>query len=300
MKLATYRFERGIGVGLVVADRIVDAGAQAALPSDMLEVIGLGLAGLNELRRLQEMAERRGVDTEPLDESRLLAPIPRPAKNVFCLGLNYQAHIDEGVHARGQGMPGSGAPARPEWPTYFTKAPTTVTGPGATIPLHPHVTQAMDWEVELGVIIGTGGIDIPVDIAFEHVFGYTIINDVSAREVQRRHGQQWFKGKSLDGSCPIGPWIVTRDEFPVPPDLRLTCRVNGVTKQDSRTTMMIFDIPTMIAGLSAGLTLEPGDIIASGTPEGVGFARTPPEALKPGDLVECEIEGIGILRNSCA
>jgi len=155
----------------------------------------------------------------------------------------------------------------------------------------------MDWEVELGLIIGTAGINIPAEEAYEHIFGFTILNDVSAREVQRRHGGQWFKGKSLDGTCPLGPWIVTRDELGNADDLDLACRVNGVVKQRSNTSKMIFTIPEIIAGLSAGITLEPGDIIATGTPEGVGFARTPPEFLSAGDVVECEIEAIGVLRN---
>jgi 2-keto-4-pentenoate hydratase/2-oxohepta-3-ene-1,7-dioic acid hydratase in catechol pathway len=159
------------------------------------------------------------------------------------------------------------------------------------------VTEKLDWEVELGVIIGRGGRNIAEADAMKQVFGYTVINDVSAREVQRQHGQQWFKGKSLDGSCPMGPWIVTADEVPDPHVLRVTCRVNGVTKQDANTRQMYFRIPRIIAELSAGLTLEPGDVISTGTPAGVGHARTPPEFMAPGDLLETEVEGIGLLRN---
>jgi 2-keto-4-pentenoate hydratase/2-oxohepta-3-ene-1,7-dioic acid hydratase in catechol pathway len=150
--------------------------------------------------------------------------------------------------------------------------------------------------VELGVIIGTGGKTISGKKALKHVFGYTIINDLSARDLQFRH-KQFFLGKSLDGTCPMGPWIVTADEIPDPQNLKLRCRVNGVLKQDSNTRHMIFDIPAIIETLSLGMTLEPGDIISTGTPSGVGFARTPPEFLKPGDTLECEIEGIGVLRN---
>jgi 2-keto-4-pentenoate hydratase/2-oxohepta-3-ene-1,7-dioic acid hydratase in catechol pathway len=151
--------------------------------------------------------------------------------------------------------------------------------------------------VELGIVIGKGGINIQEADAWKHVFGYTVINDVSAREVQRQHGQQWFKGKSLDGTCPMGPWIATADEVREPHGLRLTSRVNGATKQDSNTSYMYFKIPRIIAELSAGLTLEPGDIISTGTPAGVGHARTPPEFMKAGDVLETEIVGLGLLRN---
>ena len=185
----------------------------------------------------------------------------------------------------------------PSHPTFFTKAVTTVNGPYDRIPLHPKVTQKVDWEVELGVVIGKGGRDISEANAMKHVFGYMVINDVSAREVQRQHGNQWFKGKSLDGHCPMGPWIVTADEVRDPAALDVMTRVNGVTKQSSNTRHMYFKIPRIIASLSAGLTLEPGDIISTGTPEGVGHARTPPEFLQKGDLLETEIRGIGLLKN---
>ena len=200
-------------------------------------------------------------------------------------------HFAEGAKARPQ------VQEMPQHPTFFTKGPTTVTGPCDPVPLHAGVTEKLDWEVELGVIIGRGGRNIAEADAMKQVFGYTVINDVSAREVQRQHGQQWFKGKSLDGSCPMGPWIVTADEVPDPHVLRVTCRVNGVTKQDANTRQMYFRIPRIIAELSAGLTLEPGDVISTGTPAGVGHARTPPEFMAPGDLLETEVEGIGLLRN---
>jgi 2-keto-4-pentenoate hydratase/2-oxohepta-3-ene-1,7-dioic acid hydratase in catechol pathway len=248
MKLATFQGAAGPRAGLVVGDRIIDIAANSGLPDSLLGIVRQGEPALAELRDLERRAGSGGVQAEPLSGVRLLAPIPRPEKNVFCLGLNYQAHIEEGRAQRGPGMPGSeGAPARPEWPTYITKAPTCVIGPDAAIPLHPHVTERMDWEVELGLIISAGGINIPAEEAYEHVVGYTIINDVSAREVQRRHGQQWFKGKSLDGTCPMGPWIVTRDELGRADDLQLECRVNGVMKQRSRTSLMIFTFPTSSA-----------------------------------------------------
>jgi 2-keto-4-pentenoate hydratase/2-oxohepta-3-ene-1,7-dioic acid hydratase in catechol pathway len=292
MKLVTFQGSGGPRAGLIVDDRVLDIGAETDLPAEMTAIIRRGEQALDTLHRLESSASGKG---QPLEHVALLAPIPRPAKNVFCLGLNYQAHIAEG---RGQRGPITADQSdRPEWPTYFTKAPTCVIGPGASIPLHPTVTAQMDWEVELGLVIGPGGINIPAERAYDHIFGYTIVNDVSAREVQRRHGQQWFKGKSLDGTCPLGPWIVTKDELGKADNLDLSCRVNGIVKQHSNTSKLIFTIPDIVSGLSAGLSLEPGDLIATGTPEGVGFARNPPEFLKAGDIVECEIQGIGILRN---
>jgi 2-keto-4-pentenoate hydratase/2-oxohepta-3-ene-1,7-dioic acid hydratase in catechol pathway len=221
---------------------------------------------------------------------RLHAPIPRPRKNVFCVGWNYLEHFEEG------GRKLKDDRELPKHPVFFTKVPTTVTGPYETIPFHGHLSTSLDWEVELGVVIGTAGRDISEQDAMRHVFGYTCVNDLSWRDIQRRHGGQWFKGKSLDGTCPMGPWIVTADSLDAG-DLRVTTRVNGVAKQDSRTKFLYFKLPRLIAELSAGMTLEPGDIISSGTPEGVGYARNPPEFLAPGDLLETEIEGIGTMRN---
>ncbi|MEW6688814.1 MAG: fumarylacetoacetate hydrolase family protein [Pseudomonadota bacterium] len=222
----------------------------------------------------------------------VLAPIPRPRRNVFCVGWNYLEHFEEGRKMRVG--PQQEMPAHP---TFFTKCVGAVNGPYDRIPLHAGVTEKLDWEVELGVVIGRGGRNIREADAMKHVFGYTVVNDVSARDVQRQHGQQWFKGKSLDGLCPMGPWIVTADEVKDPGELRVATRVSGVVKQDSSTRYMYFKIPRIIAELSAGMTLEPGDIISTGTPAGVGHARTPPEFLKAGDVLETEIAGIGLLRN---
>jgi 2-keto-4-pentenoate hydratase/2-oxohepta-3-ene-1,7-dioic acid hydratase in catechol pathway len=223
-------------------------------------------------------------------EYTLLAPIPRPRKNVFCVGLNYRDHVAE--HDR------EGHPARPlpTTPVYFTKPPTSVNAPGADIPWHP-VTAKLDYEVELGVVIGKRGRDIaPADV-LDHIFGYTIVNDVTARDLQSGHGGQWFKGKALDGACPMGPAIVHRSAVPHADNLDFVCRVNGEVRQQSNTSRMIFDIPTLISTLSAGLTLEPGDIVATGTCSGVGSGFTPPRFLRDGDEVEMAIEGIGTLRN---
>jgi 2-keto-4-pentenoate hydratase/2-oxohepta-3-ene-1,7-dioic acid hydratase in catechol pathway len=218
------------------------------------------------------------------------APIARPPKNVFCLGLNYAAHAKESSQARGREM------KIPTVPVIFTKAPTTISGPYDDVHVDRAVTQQVDWEVELGVVIGTGGRNIAKADALRHVFGYTVINDLSARDLQQQH-LQWFKGKSLDGFCPMGPVIVTADEFGDPQNKRLQLRVNGTTKQDGHTSNMIFPVDVIIEWLSKGLTLEPGDVIATGTPEGVGMGRTPQEFLVDGDVVETEVEGIGILRN---
>src|SRR5205807_7873544 len=184
----------------------------------------------------------------------------------------------------------------PEYPVIFTKAPTTVNGPYGDIVIDPAVSEQIDWEAELAVIIGKGGKNIREEDALSYVFGYTVLNDVTARDLQARH-KQFFKGKSLDGSCPMGPWIVTADEIPDPYNLALRLRVNGETKQDSRTNLMIFSINKAISVLSQGMTLEAGDILATGTPSGVGFSRTPPEFLKPGDVVEAEVENVGLIRN---
>jgi 2-keto-4-pentenoate hydratase/2-oxohepta-3-ene-1,7-dioic acid hydratase in catechol pathway len=193
--------------------------------------------------------------------------------------------MEEAAKARGREI------KIPEVPVFFTKAPTSVNGPYDPIPWDTHVTQQVDYEAELGVVIGAAGKNIPAAKALDHVFGYTIINDVSARDLQKEH-LQWFKGKTLDGFCPMGPWIVTADEFRDPQTKNISLRVNGVTKQSSNTKHMIFSVAVTIQSLSKGMTLEPG-----GTPEGVGLGRTPPEYLQDGDLVETEIEGIGVLKN---
>ncbi len=291
MRLVTFRADDGAAkVGAVVGEQIVDLGAASggSLPSDMVAFIEAGPACL---ARAAEVAQA-GRGARPLSAVTLLAPIPRPRRNVFCLGLNYKAHAEEGAQHFGQQM------KLPEYPIFFSKPPSSVTGPDTTVEYDPAVTSQVDWEVEMALVIGRGGRDIPKEKVFDHVFGYTIANDVSARDLQFRHGGQWFKGKGLDTFCPLGPWIVTADEIAQPDNLDILCRVNGVEKQHSNTSLLIFDIPTMIESLSAGLTLEPGDIVLTGTPEGVGFARKPPEFLQDGDVVECEVGGIGTLKNT--
>jgi 2-keto-4-pentenoate hydratase/2-oxohepta-3-ene-1,7-dioic acid hydratase in catechol pathway len=226
----------------------------------------------------------------PLASVKLLAPL-HPKKNVFCVGRNYLAHAEEGARVRGEKLD------LPEVPTYFSKAPTAIAGPEQALELSSDVSPKYDWEAELGVVIGTTCRDVPESEALSVIFGYMCLNDVTARDLQRSH-IQWFKGKSLDNSCPIGPWIVDAADVGDAQKLDIKLRVNGVEKQSSNTAKMIFNLKQIIANLSHGITLHAGDIIASGTPEGVGFARTPPEYLKDGDVMEVEVEKVGILRNA--
>jgi 2-keto-4-pentenoate hydratase/2-oxohepta-3-ene-1,7-dioic acid hydratase in catechol pathway len=218
----------------------------------------------------------------------ILPPLDPPRGNVIAIGRNYMEHARESARARGKEV---------TRPTVFTKAQTSITGPYSDIPDRSTITRQVDWEVELGVVLGRRGINIPREGAIDYVFGYTVVNDVSARDIQFNWGGQYFKGKSLDGFCPIGPYIVTADEIPDPQNLRLCCRVNGTTKQDANTRDMIFPIDELIVQLSLGMTLRPGTLIATGTPEGVGFARDPQEFLHSGDLLESEVVGIGTMRN---
>ncbi len=222
-----------------------------------------------------------------------LASPARPKKNVFCVGRNYKGHAEEVARARGIPL------NLPPVPTFFTKAPTAIADPDATLHLTAAISPQYDWEAELAVVIGTRCRDVAEADALGVVFGYTCLNDVTARDVQKDHGQ-WFKGKSLDDSCPIGPWIVGADEIDDPQRLDIAMRIDGEIKQSANTETMIFDVRRIIAELSRGMTLEPGDIIATGTPDGVGMARTPPEFLRDGTTMEVEIAGIGILRNTVA
>lgn len=291
MRLVTYREGEERRVGVVQGEAVIDvqrwlSPPSAPLPTDMVDLIALGEAGLGRLRQALDRLDAAALGGAPrLDALALAAPIPRPRKNIMCIGLNYADHAAEG---------GREPPARPG---VFTKAPTTANGPYDPIPIDPSVSTQIDWEVELGVVIGSGGRGIGRAAALDHVFGYLVLNDISARDIQVAHGGQFFLGKSLDGACPMGPWIVTRDEVPDPQALRLTCRVNGVVKQDGSTADMIFPVAALIEWLSRGLTLEPGDILATGTPAGVGRYRDPPEYLRPGDVLETEVAGVGRLHN---
>jgi len=286
----------GPRLGARVGNRVLDLQAaqvdgRRAAPDTLLELIQQGAdawAFAAEVARAEVRLKPNA--TYGVDEVRWHAPIPRPLKNVFCVGRNYAAHARESAAAL------NSDPKFSDVPVFFSKAPTTVIGPYDEVLRHAAVTSQVDWEAELGVVIGRAGRNISASEALSYVFGYTVLNDVTARDLQQRHNQ-WFKGKSLDGSCPMGPVVVTADEFGDPQNKRITLRVNGVTKQDARTSDMIFTVASIIEWLSKGVTLEPGDIIATGTPEGVGMGRTPQEWLQHGDVVETEIEAIGTMKN---
>jgi len=296
MRFISFQHQDQAAAGLVRGDGVLHLSAAARLAdepldlSSMLAVIRGGEAALAACRRLDAMAAELGAALLPPAQLHKLAPIPQPVRNIFCVGRNYVDHVKESAAALSAGA------KLPEVPQFFTKATHAVIGPGAEVRLDRAITQALDYEVELAVIIGRTGRDIPAAAAFEHVFGYTIANDVTARDLQRRHGQ-WFKGKSLDTTLPLGPCIVSREEIDDPRLLELSLSVNGQERQRARVEQMIFDIPTIIAALSAGLTLQAGDIIATGTPSGVGFAMTPPQFLHDGDEITASIDRIGELRN---
>lgn len=254
----------------------------------VLELIRNSEAGLHVAKDALE----NGGSGVPLGDVRLLAPIPDPPRFVLATGWNYRGHFDEGTGKRNDDVT-----ELPDYPSFFAKADTSVTGPADAIPYDTELTEQLDAEAEIAVVIGRGGRGIPVDRALDHVFGYALANDVSARDIQRRHGGQWFKGKSIDRSCPIGPYLVTADEFAPDAALDITCLVNGEVQQQATTDFMIFSIPELVSALSEAMTLRPGDILLSGTPEGVGYARTPPRYLKPGDEVVVSSSQLGELRN---
>ncbi|HEX3467819.1 MAG TPA: fumarylacetoacetate hydrolase family protein [Candidatus Elarobacter sp.] len=255
-----------------------------------------GLASLAELIALdpasRPAAMQRTGTPVALSSVTLHAPL-RPHKNVICVGRNYIAHAEEGARARGEEL------KLPAVPTIFTKAPTAIADPEATLRLDGRVSQKYDWEAELAVVIGARCKNVREEDALDVVFGYTCLNDVSARDLQNAT-TQWFMGKTLDDTCPLGPWIVTADEVGDPQALEVTLRLNGTVKQHAGTSSMIFPLKRIIAYVTQGTTLEPGDVIATGTPEGVGFARTPPEFMQDGDVVEVEVSKVGVLRNRIA
>ena len=298
MKLVMFRHGDGRRLGVVregAPDEIVDVAELAgssgseSVPRDILAVVDSGAQGLDRLRELvSSAAASQGSAVRRLADLAVLPPLDPPRGNVLAIGRNYQKHAEEGARALNEEV----GP-----PTIFTKAITTISGPYDDIPIDSAVSVNIDWEVELGVVVGQAGRSIKRQDALDHVFGYTVVNDVTARDMQRGWGGQWFKGKSLDASCPSGPWVVTADEVPDPTSLQLRLLVNGEVKQDANTRDMIYPVDSLIEWLSMGMTLLPGMLIATGTPEGVGFARTPPEYLRPGDIMETEVQGVGTLRN---
>ena len=259
-----------------------------SFPSTIIEGISLGFDFVEQARKLVEAA-RQSDNVESFKQSfteiEWLAPIPRTPKNILCVGKNYNEHAIE-----------MGEEKAPENILVFTKAPTAIAADEATLPVHAGITDSLDYEGELAIVIGKRGQNIPKALAFDYIFGYTIGNDISARDVQYRHGQ-YFLGKSLDGTCPLGPYLVSKDEIPDPQNLSIVTKVNGEIRQNSSTKHMMFPVADIISIVSQYVTLEPGDIILTGTPEGVGQGMNPPQFLKAGDEVKISIEGIGTLAN---
>lgn len=294
MKFVTYEIEHKRRLGVINRDgtwiyplRSLDMDYKTM--QELIEGISESEKQLLEYVSGQDPYKIKGA--VPAEEAILLAPILHPVQDVICLGINYMAHAEESARYKKEAFGGE----RP-FAVYFSKRVSEATGTGAEIPSHKELVQDLDYEAELAVIIGKDAKNVPVSEVKNYIFGYTVINDVSARTLQTRH-KQWYFGKSLDGFLPMGPCIVTAEEFPYPPRLSIQSRVNGELRQDSSTELMIFGIDHVVSELSAGMTLKAGTIIATGTPAGVGMGFDPPRFLKPGDVVECSIEGIGTLVN---
>ena len=286
MKLVTYRFENTQRVGVLTQDET------AVLPLDYSDMNTLiETASPADLRSAASGAERAGVRV-PLAEVELLAPIPRPRQDILCLGMNYKDHADEAAQYNAEAFTKEKPVA-----VYFSKRVSQAVAPEGDIERHAGLVERLDYEVELGVILGKAARNVKAEEAGDYIFGYTVINDVSARDVQTSH-KQWYFGKSLDGFTPMGPCIVTADEIAFPPALDISSAVNGEPRQHSNTRLFLTGIPALLEELTAGMTLLPGTIIATGTPAGVGMGFDPPRFLKPGDVVECTIQGIGTLRNT--
>jgi len=288
MKFVTYVLDGDHRVGVVDANMLFP-----------LELLGLGYRTMLELiahygpedkQMLERHLKARPSFGIPVEEAVLAAPIPRPAHDVICVGKNYAAHVKEGAAFMNKGDFNM-----PEHPVYFGKRVNLAPGHGGQADMHPAITSQMDYEAELAVVIGKTCAGVRPEKVWEHLFGLTVANDLSARDIQKNHVQYYF-GKSLDSSTPMGPWIVTMDEFSPPLRLEVRSRVNGEQRQQGNTADFIFDIPRLVSQLSQGITLEPGDILLTGTPAGVGMGFNPPRFLKAGDVVECEVEGVGTLR----
>jgi 2-keto-4-pentenoate hydratase/2-oxohepta-3-ene-1,7-dioic acid hydratase in catechol pathway len=290
VKLVTLRAGDGEpAIGVLDGEEIIPLAADPTLPTTMVDFVALGSQGLKRAAALRRTASR-----VPVDGIRLLAPI-RPRNNVMCVGKNYYEHAREFA---GSGFDASAKQAIPDAPVIFTKALSAIVGPGDAVKVSDDVTGTSDYEGELGVVIGPGGHQVSEVGAAGHVYGYTIVNDVTIRDLQKRH-VQFFVGKSASTYCPVGPVLVTADEIEDVGLLRVQTRINGELRQDAPVKDLIFDIPTLIAAISAAVRLEAGDVIATGTPAGVGIGFTPPRFLTPGDRMDVTIDGIGTLTNPC-
>jgi 2-keto-4-pentenoate hydratase/2-oxohepta-3-ene-1,7-dioic acid hydratase in catechol pathway len=278
-------------LGVLDGSLVSDLSRVEGAPRNLAGCCALGTDAVERLTNWAEAAPQLA-----LAEVTLLAPFPRPARNIFCVGKNYHEHAREFALS---GFDSTAKEIVPEAPVVFTKPPSAVIGPGDTIPGHLDPTNSVDYEGELAVVIGTGGRGIAKDAAMSHVFGYTIVNDVTSRLLQQKH-RQWVLGKGIDGFCPMGPAVLTADQVPDPGKLQLRTWVNGELRQDALVADLIFDIPTLISTISAYITLEPGDVIATGTPVGVGIGFSPPKFLASGDIIRIEITGIGALENQVA
>lgn len=286
MKLVTYRFENTQRVGVLTQDET------AILPLDYSDMNTLiETASPADLRSAASAAERAGVRV-PLAEAELLAPIPRPRQDILCLGMNYKDHADEAAQYNAEAFTKEKPVA-----VYFSKRVSQAVAPEGDIERHADLVERLDYEVELGVILGKAARNVKAEEAGDYIFGYTVLNDVSARDVQTSH-KQWYFGKSLDGFTPMGPCIVTADEISFPPALDISSTVNGEPRQHSNTQLFLTGIPALLEELTAGMTLLPGTIIATGTPAGVGMGFDPPKFLQSGDVVECTIQGIGTICNT--
>jgi 2-keto-4-pentenoate hydratase/2-oxohepta-3-ene-1,7-dioic acid hydratase in catechol pathway len=289
MRFVNYAGENGACLGLQTKDGILSL--RSVLPAevrtmqDLIDYYGIDFGRLAGLAARAE--KEAGAPLSP-DSVTLLSPFEETRHDVICVGLNYKEHVSETNRAFSTDY------ELPKAPVYFSKRVSDPKGHNGVIERHAGLTEKLDYEAELGVIIGRGGRDIKREDALGHVFGYTVINDVSARDLQQLH-TQWYRGKSLDTFVAMGPCVVTADELTDPHDLDISCTVNGEVRQQSRTDMLIFDVNELIANLSSGMTLHAGDIIASGTPSGVGMGMTPPQFLQTGDTIECRVQNIGSL-----
>lgn len=289
MKLVTYKTKKGYGLGAVIEDYVLDLDKALGSKPSMLKLLDMGAKGMEKTGEAVKKAEKNLASGKlkglvKLSDLSLAAPIPRTRKNIVCMGLNYADHVKESDRNR----------PLPPHPVFFTKPPTSITGPYDPV-IYNKAVERLDYEVELAFVIGKEGKYISKDEALNHVAGYMVFQDISARTLQRQHNQ-WYRGKSQDTFAPMGPYLVTADEVEDPQNLDLWCKVNGETRQKANTSDMIFDVKTIISTLSDGITLEIGDVFATGTPSGVGFAH-PSGLLKVGDVIESGVEKLGVMRN---